>query len=275
MIDPLTRRLVERAGLVSYREGRGPVLLMYHGTPAAKESPASPYWLRADQFAKQLDLLQELGWHTAKVSDLHMPERLPAKTVIMTFDDGFANNYEGAFIPLVERHMCATWYLVSDAIGKNAPWMKTRRAQTPLLALEQLREMLAQGMEIGSHTAHHLDLTRLGQPALKEEIHDSKKRLEDTLCVTVASFAYPFGRYNDAVQELVRQSGYAFACITRPGWFGSLNNPWALRRVTVFRHDSISVFARKLAFADNNVMWRRLTPYLFNRAISRIHQRQD
>ncbi|MGH8671429.1 MAG: polysaccharide deacetylase family protein [Burkholderiales bacterium] len=267
-IDPVTKYLIQSAE-EHPADHRGPVLLMYHGTPAGHPR-SSDYSIGADKFTAQLDLLIRLGWHTACVRDLEQTERLPRKTVIITFDDGYQDNYSGAYVALRERKLCATWFIVSGRVGGHADWMGPATNETAMLNASQLREFASSGMEIGSHTRTHPDLTVASESCIKEEIEDSKRELEDLLGRGIENFAYPYGRLNDGVADRVRRAGYRFACGVKPGWFGSTADKYGLRRVTVFGDDSLSAFARKLVFADNAVGWSRMARYAINRAQTRF-----
>ena len=270
LIDPISRYLLRGVGSQTCIQGRGPILLMYHGTPCGEQHPSSRYSLSASRFAEQLSLLQELGWHTACVRDFLQAETLAEKTAVLTFDDGYANNYDGAFFPLLERGMRATWLVVSGTLGGYSHWTKPHTAPSLMMTKEQLRELAESGMEIGSHTRTHPDLTTLSESELEKEISGSRKELEDHLGQEVLSFAYPYGRISTEAVNAVRQAGYFFACSARPGWYGSEKDPLRLRRVTIFSHDSLGSFARKLAFADNNMGWQRVARYLFGRVIARL-----
>lgn len=265
-LDPVSRRF-----LTSHADGRpdhGPVILMYHGTP--RERPASKFSTTAARFTAQLDLLKDFGWKTVNVSDLDDRAKLPSRTVLLTFDDGYADNFGGAFEPLAARDMTATWYMVSGAIGKTAEWVPGAGAQGAMLAAGQVRDMHAAGMEIGSHTRTHADLNKTRHDVLQDEIEGAKHDLEDLLGTPVNSFAYPYGRYNDAARDAVRDAGYRSACSTRSGWARLSDNPWELRRITVYRDDSISTFARKLVFAVNDVSWGALLRYSGQRLGDRL-----
>ncbi len=139
-----------------------------------------------------------------------------------------------------------------------------------MLNLKQLKEMINAGMEIGAHTRTHARLTELSPAEIKEEVAGSKKDLEDMLGVQITSFAYPYGLFNDECVETVRKAGFTIACTTRTGWFGSEPDLLRVRRVSVFYEDNLSVFARKIAFADNDVSWPRMTRYIFARLRDRL-----
>jgi len=121
--------------------------------------------------------------------------------VILTFDDGYADNFEGALLPLVEHNMQATWFITTDCIGSYANWMGSNRPETKMLDKQQLREMADQGMEIGSHTCSHPDLGGLNYTEQLEQVRTSKKMLESLLdsrrselCVPIRQIQYGVGK---------------------------------------------------------------------------------
>lgn len=264
-LDPITRALSKRAD----DGGFHPCILMYHGTPRGE--PSSRYSLNETSFARQLDILSEMGWHTARISELITLETLPPKTVFITFDDGYKDNFEYAFPHLMDRGMTATWYVVTGKVGERADWLDFKNAsEAVLMNARDLRSMLDAGMEIGSHTISHPDLKQCEAAHLSAEVIESKRQLEDLLSHDVATFAYPFGRFSEAAVERVREAGYRFACSVRAGFYNPEVHPLLLPRVTVFRGDSIGEFARKLIFASNDTRWRTLIQYGFARLKDRL-----
>ena len=147
--------------------------------------------------------------------------------------------------------MKATWFITTDCIGTHSQWMGSPSPQTQMLTAEQIIQMEKAGMEIGSHTCSHPDLTTLSYQQQCEEMTKSKQILESIIHGKISSFAYPYGRYNTDSIEAVKNAGYQLACTVRPGWFGSEKNPLLVRRITIFANDSVSTLARKLIFADN------------------------
>jgi len=247
---------------------RGPIVLMYHGTTVGR--PSSEYSIEARLFKQHVAYLAKHGWQTRLIKDLASPELLPPKTVIITFDDGYADNFEGALLPILDHNMQATWFITTDCIGKHAPWMGLNRPETRILDKQQLREMSDQGMEIGSHTCSHPDLTSLPYAEQLEQLHTSKDTLESLLGSRVPSFAYPYGKYNIESVKALKESGYKFACSVRSGWSLRESDLLAIRRVTIFSGDSTSVLARKLAFTANDVSFGKLFNYYLKRAGNRL-----
>jgi peptidoglycan/xylan/chitin deacetylase (PgdA/CDA1 family) len=263
-LDPLTRKIY------SHGPERAVLLLMYHSTPRTDRVPESRYSLAASRFAEHIDFLDAAGWTSALVRDLANPGELPEKTVLITFDDGYQSNYKGAFIPLRERGMKATWYMVSGKIGGYADWKGPRGPENDLMSASELRELAKHGMEIGSHTVSHARLDRLDRATLREELVRSKTQLEDLLAEPVQSFAYPFGHFTETVVAAVGEAGYEFACTTQPGWYQRHESPLLIRRITIYAEDTLDRFARKIAFADNDVSWSKLARYYAGRMGARL-----
>jgi peptidoglycan/xylan/chitin deacetylase (PgdA/CDA1 family) len=243
---------------------------MYHSITPGNGVPDSKWSVSEKCFRNQIDLLQSEGWTTACVRDLANADLLPLRTVVITFDDGFENNFEHSFRHLSAYGMKATWFMVTGDIGGQSSWSDDDAPVRQMLSEAQLKEMAAAGMEIGAHTRTHARLTELDSGSIADEIAGSKKDLEDMFDFTVDSFAYPHGLFDDNCVEAVRKAGYKVACTTRTGWFGRETDLFRVRRVAVLANDSVSTFARKLAFAGANVSWPRMADYFIGRIRSRI-----
>jgi peptidoglycan/xylan/chitin deacetylase (PgdA/CDA1 family) len=140
--------------------------------------------------------------------------------LLLTIDDGYQDAYV-AYEILRQRGLKAVFFVTTRYLGDGRH-----------LTVVQLREMARGGMEIGSHSISHPDLTALSLANCKKEITESKRFLEELLGKKIISFCYPAGRVNADVRRLVKNSGYLYARTTRPG-FGDLDTePHTLR---VFR----------------------------------------
>jgi len=262
LIDPISKKLLSGAGC------NGIVALMYHSITLGK--PSWNWALSLEDFCNQLAVLQDFGWTTICASDLSIGiNNLPPKTVLITFDDGYADNM-AALEELVKRKMNASWFVVTKDIGQVSSWKDTHAPTLKLLEPSQLLEMQDAGMEIGSHTQTHLRLTQATQQQIALELKCSKKHLTDILNRPVISFAYPYGLYNQEILSATQAAGYEIAFTTRTGFGLVDNNPLEVRRVSIMSGDSISTFARKLSFADNDVSWPKLSSYIIDRVKDRL-----
>ena len=259
MIDPLSKLIHRNAGQ------HGPVMLMYHSVCTGKSKPTWPWAVSLQQFRDQLDFLSREGYATPTMDELVTnPQRWTGRTAVITFDDGYVDNL-AACEELQKRGMRATWFVVTGSIGDFPKWPAEGRPSGRLLNAIELREMLACGMEIGSHTVNHVRLTEVSDACLNSELSDSKAALEDLLGGPVGSFAYPYGVWDVRCDDAVKQAGYSAACITRTGWALRDANPYLLRRLTIFNTDTVSTMARKLYLGSHDVRWRDLAGYALRR----------
>lgn len=263
-IDPLSRLLLRGQG-----NDRGPVALMYHSVSPGGSTPAWPWSVSMRQFRNQLDCLVAEGYSTATVADLVAdPTRVGHRTVVITFDDGYVDNL-AACDELQRRDMRATWFVVAGSMGQAPAWTDPGQPSGRLLSADELRAMDAAGMQIGSHAMTHTRLTALNADCLRHELTDSKTALEDTLGHAVSAFAYPYGAWDERCEAAVRDVGYGAACLTQTGRALRDQNPYRLRRLSVFNRDSTSTFARKLTFATHDVQWPQMARYVAQRLRTR------
>jgi peptidoglycan/xylan/chitin deacetylase (PgdA/CDA1 family) len=263
-IDFLSSRLLSDSG------GNGLVTLMYHSITPGNHKPSWQWALSFKSFCEQLSLLQDHGWTAICAEQLQTDiNTLPPKSVLITFDDGYADNFL-AFEELAKRNIKATWFVVTKNLGQMSSWVDENSPSNQLLTPVQLREMQDAGMEIGSHTHTHCRLTQASTQQIYEELNYSKAYLSKLLNKPVTSFAYPYGLYNSSVLSATQSAGYQVAFTTRSG-FGLVNdNLLEVRRVSIMAGDSLSTFARKLAFADNDVSWSKLSAYVLDRVQDRL-----
>lgn len=165
----------------------------------------------------------------------------PDRSLVITFDDGYQTVYEEAF-PVLQRYgMSATAFLTVGEKGTATPAGRLPSLSgRSMLSWHEIREMQRWGIAFGAHTLTHPDLTRLPADRLEAEVCGSKTVIEDALGVSVASFAYPYGRYDPRSRELVRQH-FTCACSDRLGLVTLRSDVYALERVETnyFRTDRL------------------------------------
>jgi len=195
---------------------------------------------------------------------LASPGELPERSVVITLDDGFRDNYERAFPILLGLGFTATVFLTASYIGTDRLPTLTGTDFVPRpLDWGQVKEMHAQGIEFGSHTLTHPMLSRLPLTEARREIAESRLVIEDRLGAPVRLFCYPRGDFNEGVKQIVREEGYVAACTTLPGTNDRRTDLLALRRTYVGRRDTEREFAKKAAGAydllqRSGLLWKHL-----------------
>lgn len=206
--------------------------------------------VRPSAFAEQMHLLRTGGYTLLRLSEVreHLDEHrpFPDRTVIVTFDDGFADNYHNA-LPILQREAIPmTLFLTADFIGADElPVLRDRSGVRPL-DWAQVGEMVKSGVELGAHTLTHPNLTELGDDDLRREIIESRVRIEQHASVRVRTFCYPRGNFDERVKTAVRDAGYDLACTTMEGCVTQDTHPFSLRRTFVANDDSLRDFRHKL-----------------------------
>lgn len=140
----------------------------------------------------------------------------PAKSVALTFDDGFANFYEHALPVLVKHNFAATVFVISGHMNGLNDWAEppAELGTQRMLTWQQTAEIAASGIEIGSHTRTHPDLRRCGLEKARIEMSESRKEIEDHLGSKVDSFAYPYGGTSASLCTLAANE-FSAACTTQ------------------------------------------------------------
>ncbi len=193
-------------------------------------------YVRPELFARQMAEFAQAGFQTVKPVEAGHASNGAPNRVALTFDDGFRNVFDNALEPMARHGLRAMQFLVVDAMGKINEWdIREGEAPEPLMDAAHVRDWLAAGHSIGSHSLSHARLTRLSVRDAREEISASKKKLEDLFRLEVDHFCYPYGDFNAAVRDLVMEAGYRSACTTQYGVNTLETPPLELRRITV-RH---------------------------------------
>ena len=170
---------------------------------------------------------------------------LPPKSVVLTFDDAYANFHEHALPALREAGFAATVFAVAGHVGRTNDWSEQGLSipRLPLLDWPALRDVAAAGFEIGSHTFTHARLDRTPPDRLDYEIADSRRALEDGVGARVSTFAYPFGAHHPASVAITRAT-YRGACSTRMATARVAHDRHLLPRIDVYYLRDPRRFAR-------------------------------
>lgn len=229
-------------------------ILMYHqiDVPPPSGTPLRGLVVSPRSFARQMRLLRFLGYRGMSMRHLepYLDGTRRGRVVGITFDDGYENTVRNALPVLRKMEFTATCYGVSNMIGKTNSWDAQLCIQEkPLMSLEDWLAWRNSGMEIGSHTRSHSNLTTLSSAAAYAEIIQSKQELEQLLNCEVRHFCYPFGQFAEEHSAIVKEVGYATATTTRRGLIHIGDDPYTLRRVMVARATNLFQFTLKVTSA--------------------------
>jgi peptidoglycan/xylan/chitin deacetylase (PgdA/CDA1 family) len=235
-------------------------ILMYHHLEWRQTS--SEYTISAQQFARHLHRLSNDGFTTISfrqlVEALDRPGSLPPRPVIISFDDGYESFRQMALPALVAHGMSASVFVVAGEIGGTDRWDRERaRAPRQLMDESGIAEVIAAGMEIGSHGWAHRDLTTSSAGEMDEELVRSREHLVDRFGVEVGVFAYPYGRYEPRHFERLAHAGYGAAATIFSTAPTVTYERFAMRRVYIHPGDAGLRFRSKLTPAYLRYMaWR-------------------
>lgn len=220
----------------SARAGRAPVSIVFYHRVA--DNTPNDWTISSCEFSRQIDWLQEhfdlVSLPEAQQRILHGNAR-PA--VSLTFDDGYAVNCERALPLLIKRKIPCTYFVTSHNVLTGEPFPHDVRAQQPLApnTMEQLRSLVAAGIEIGAHTKSHADLGGVTDEAtLLDEVVGSRDDLQDALGTSIRYFAFPFGLHknlNRRAFHLAREAGFVGVCSAYGGYNTPGDDPFHLQRI--------------------------------------------
>jgi peptidoglycan/xylan/chitin deacetylase (PgdA/CDA1 family) len=181
-----------------------------------------------------MEYLHENGYQTLSLNQvIDAKVSLNHKTVALTFDDGFANNYTNAFPILKKFELTATIFVVTNFVGNHN-----------YMDWNQLREMNKEGISIQSHTASHMPLSVLKTNEIMYELDSSKKEIEDHLGSAVNFLSVPHGMINHKVIDTARAVGYKAICTSEPGFTHLPGKPSILKRVNISDRYEIVAFKK-------------------------------
>ena len=167
------------------------------------------------------------------------------KKIVITFDDGFADNFLFAYEILKNLNIPFIIFLTVKFIGTEKLFPRYKdKEKDRFLNWDEVIEMLKNGVEFGSHSLTHPDLTKLEKENIEKEIIDSKKIIEDKTGKEVKFFCYPYGFYNKEVIEIVEKAGYKGAVVNRKR--NMKITKYTMPRVGIYGHNNFFTFKVKI-----------------------------
>lgn len=213
-------------------------ILMYHviaSSPAGAPNPQ--LFTKPLRFAAQMDYLARRGYKAVTLDQVYdaweKDGLVPEKPIVISFDDGYRGDYTDATPILREHHWPGVLNLELGALEDGE------------LTEAMIKEMLAAGWELDSHTISHLDLTKMKPPMLKREVAGSREILRKRFGVPVDFFCYPAGRFDPQAVAAVRAAGYLGATTTQSG-LASRRSMFKLKRIRIDQSDGVRSLGEKL-----------------------------
>ena len=187
--------------------------------------------------------LKENNYTTITFRELALQTNLDKK-IILTFDDGYADNYTIMYPILKEFGFKAVIFLVTG-YRRNEWGISEGEPIQELMTDAQIKEMDAYGIEFGGHTQHHIDLKRASEPTQRAEIKGCYNDLEKMLGKKPVSFSYPFGAYNNETLKVTAESGFRYGITTIFGPDNWEDDTLRIKRIEVRPRDRLLSFRRK------------------------------
>jgi peptidoglycan/xylan/chitin deacetylase (PgdA/CDA1 family) len=188
-------------------------VLMYHDVdPRPGQGEFRPYVVDPGLFLEHLAAIHQAGYEALPISDLAEGHYGP-RVVYLTFDDAYETFHRTVLPALAEWDMSATVFAPTRFVGLVAGWIRSPDDGARRVASwADLRDVVASGSEVGAHGHNHAALDLLRTDSIRAELTKSRQLLEDGLCVSVTTMAYPFGHSTATVRREARSAGYKIAC---------------------------------------------------------------
>ncbi len=212
-------------------------VLCYHSI--ADQGSDNEYVVSPARFREQMKWLHDEGYESISLQQFQQLMTGKAKPtgheVLITFDDGYKNNYVDALPVLKQYGYQATEFIVTNWVGGSG-----------YLTWEQVKALHAAGWDIMSHTRTHPYLPLHTAKSQTDEIAGSKAAIERHLGTEVTAIAYPYGLRSEETMKLAKQSGYVYAFTFDDGWTSSSQNPYLLKRLFISGDMDLAAFQHKM-----------------------------
>ena len=240
--------------------------LMYHMVAEHGSTADLRYACPADRFKAQLIHLKKKGFRFIGVEEAISGLRgasFNRDSVLVTFDDGYLDNWFAAKPILEELEIPAIFFVTAGVLGGEFEGSKMMEAS-------HVKSLFEAGFAVGSHSVTHPMLTKLPPAELKIELSKSKCEIEELLGAEVKGFAYPHGDRNEKVVDAVEEAGYEYAFSTKSGFSSAQGSLFDIKRIEVYGYDSPARLARKIKYGANDPSSFAAMRYYFKRAIKKL-----
>lgn len=235
-----TRSLFGAIGTLLKVPGNEIRVLMYHRVNPDRDLEDLHISTQPQKFYNQMRWLSNHKWDVISLAEaqcqIEQGKIKKSKQVVITFDDGFRDNFDYAWPILRSFGYQATIFLTALKIDNDPEF----------LDMSQIKMMREKGIDFGAHTLTHPKLDKISRQQAWNEIKGSKNYLENLLGYQINSFAYPYGRFNSEHKQMAMNAGYKIAVSVVPGGNSAKQNLWTIRRTEIAYKDSLFDFQNKL-----------------------------
>jgi len=209
-------------------------ILMYHSIDYDKGN----HFVSPENFAKQMEYIKKNGYAVITLDELARgiknKERFKRNKVVITFDDGYKNNFKYAYPVLKKFGFPATIFIITDYVGNEERFLNW----------DDVKVMSKNNIFFGGHTKSHFYLGSLEDDKIAwEQIAGSKKAIEQQIGLPAEYFCYPGGGFNKRIKEIVKEAGYKGACTTNRGFSKFNTDVYELKRVKVTNSDAVNLMS--------------------------------
>lgn len=212
----------------------GVPVLMYHSISTI---PGNNLGVPVQQFTEEMEWLHKQNYTTLSLEEFYgalvNKTPVPQKPIVLTFDDGYSDNYDSAWPILRQYDFKATFFVTTSSIGPG------------MMNWDQLNDLVLHGNTVASHTVHHYDLATLSSKQQTDELSLSKKAVEDHLNNRVNALCFPSGRYNQTTLELMPKLGFALGFTTESGKVHKGDNLLTLKRLRIPGGMALTAFQKQ------------------------------
>jgi peptidoglycan/xylan/chitin deacetylase (PgdA/CDA1 family) len=229
------------------------ILCYHHVAKTTGDNPMKKYYVDPPVFRAQMKFLKDRGFNVTSLSDIleafSSKKGMPPKTVAITFDDGYRSFLTAAFPALKELGFPSAVFVPTGRVGKANDWDDVTREDSDIMSLDEMKALAADGVSFHSHGESHPRLAGMDEILVRGELEGSKEFLSEHLGSKSAMFSYPFSSVDEKAAKIAASAGYACALTADFGANLSSGDPFRMRRVQIFREDSVLKFALKLYYA--------------------------
>jgi peptidoglycan/xylan/chitin deacetylase (PgdA/CDA1 family)/glycosyltransferase involved in cell wall biosynthesis len=243
-------------------------VLMYHKIPDAPIATKHQIFVTKENFARHLAYFKSRGLTPITFQDYQdfasgrrQLAEFPRRPIVLTFDDGYLDNYTN-LLPLMQQYgYRGVLYLLGDFAVRHNQWDLAADPTEPradLMSEAQKQAFVAAGWEIGAHTLTHPRLASLPATEAAHELTQSRAELERRLGITILSFAYPYGDLSAETKRLAAEAGFTYAVATDSGGMHLEDDRMQIFRINMFPHESASsLFKKTSSWYRRYYRWKR------------------